>query len=268
MRILKSFVFVCLVSAPFVTTAADRTVVGSGAMEQDSWSGAIGGMPVEVVNRFGDVRLLRGGADDQLDVAAVIQQLAIDGSKLALDVTTTDDAVTVTVTRYDYQGHPVSEAPRGDRARADLAVTVPDGASMTVETIAGRVISQGVHGSLDLRTDRGAVQISEHSGSVDASSSSGAIEVSLGPGATDAGQTLTTATGPISVSTPDNNDLEVTMSTSGSFITDYSITVKHHDGEQPNKTATAVIGAGGTAVTMTSGTGDLALHRARAGSPR
>jgi DUF4097 and DUF4098 domain-containing protein YvlB len=179
-----------------------------------------------------------------------------------------NDFMTVTVVRLDYKGNPVSEVPRGDRARADLALTVPDGSTMTIETVAGRIVSQGVHSDIDLRTDRGTIQVSKHSGVVTASSNSGAIEVNLEAGTAGAGLTLSSVTGPITVSTPDTSDLEVAMSTSGSFITDYSLTVRHRDGEQPDKTATAVIGAGGTVVTMTSGTGDLALRRVGAGAPK
>ncbi len=119
-----------------------------------------------------------------------------------------------------------------------------------------------------LLMDRGTIQVSKHSGVIAASSNGGAIEVNLEFGTTAAGLTLSSVTGPITVSTPDTSDLEVAMSTSGSFITDYSLTVRYRNGEQPNKTATAIIGTGGAVVTMTSGTGDLALRRVGAGAPK
>jgi hypothetical protein len=248
--------------------ASDRTVVGSGAMEQDSWSGPTGGLPIRVVNPFGDIRLRHGEADQQLEVAAVLQQLAVDGARLSLDVDVSGDAVEVSIIRYDYQGNPVTEVPRGDLARADLAVMVPDGGTVQAETTAGLLECRGVRADLDLRTDRGTIQAAGNRGAITAHSNSGAMEITLEPGATRAAQTLTSDTGEIVVLTPPSNDIDVTMTTSGSFTTDFSLEVEHRDGTEPDKIATATIGEGGAALNMSSRRGDLTLHRVTPADPR
>ncbi len=246
---------------PTIAAAADRTVVGSGAMEQESWSGPTGGLPIRVINRFGDVRLRDGGSDGELEVAAVLQQLAIDGAKLALDVDVSDNAVEVSIIRYDSLGNPVTEVPRGDLARADLAVMVPRGATVHAETTAGLLECRGVRTDVELHTNRGAIRVGETRGAVSATTMSGTVEVTLVADATGAEQKLSSTTGSITVFTPATNSLDVTMATSGTFVTDYSLRVEYDDASEPNKTARATVGTGGALLSMTSRRGDLALRR-------
>jgi hypothetical protein len=261
MRLHSALVAALLALTTTAAAQSGRMVVGSGAMERDAWSGPTGGLPVHVVNRFGDVRLRHGGSEEQLEVAAVIQQLAIDGSKLALDIAVTEDAVEVSVVRIDYEGNRTTEIPNGDLAHADLAVMVPDGAPVRAETIAGLLESRGVRTDVELRTDRGAIRVGETRGAVSATTGSGSVEVTLVANATGAEQTLRSTTGSITVFTPATNSLDVTMATSGSFITDYSLRVEYDDASEPNKTARATVGKGGAPLSMTSRRGDLALRR-------
>ena len=111
---------------------------GSDAMVQDSWSGPISpGSVVRIHNPYGNIRLRHGGSDNNLEVAAILRQLSIDGSKLVLEVEITDDSAEVTIVRYDIAGNPAPLVPRGDKARADLAVLVPEGATTRAENTTG-----------------------------------------------------------------------------------------------------------------------------------
>jgi hypothetical protein len=235
---------------------------GPQTMIHDSWSGPIvPGSTIRVENGFGDVRLRHGGSQASLEVAAILQQLSIDGSKLALSVEIGDDATVVTVVRSDHEGKPASPAPRGDRARADLAIMIPKGFATRVETTGHLIESRGVRADIDLHTTNGTIRVAGHHGRITAHSEGGSMEITLLSSATQEAQKLSSTTGPITVFTPATSDLDVTMATSGAFITDFSLTVAHRDDEEPNKRATTTIGKGGAALTMASKRGDLALRR-------
>lgn len=249
-------------TAPILAETPDQRMrVGSGAVERDSWTGSTGGLPVRVVNHHGDVRLRHGGTEGNLEAAAVLQQLDVDGSKLALDVTVTDDALVVSILRYDLEGALITQPSRTQLARADLAVLVPTGAPVRAETTFGLIEARGVETDVDLETLNGTIRVAKTKGAVTASSRLGAVEVTLEADATKKPQRLTTETGPVTVFTPPDNDLDVTMKTSGAFITDFSLHVEHNEHEEPDKTATATVGEGGAPLVLASKQGDLGLRR-------
>ncbi len=235
---------------------------GPQALDRDSWSGPIApGSSIRVDNLFGDVRLRHGGSDGNLEVAAVLQQLSIDGAKLVLEVSISGDAAVVSVVRYDSEGNPTPMKPRDDKARADLAVMVPEGFPIRVETSRGLIETRGVRTDMDLNSTAGTIRVAQHHGRITAHTEGGAMEITLLASTTSETQEFSSTTGPITVFTPATNDLNVTMATSGSFVTDFSLKVERHDTEEPDKIATATVGRGGAALTMTSKRGDLALRR-------
>ncbi|NJK42463.1 MAG: hypothetical protein HC937_01605, partial [Aquincola sp.] len=68
------------------------------------------------------------------------------------------------------------------------------------------------------------------------------IEVTLEDGARPGSmQRIASRTGTVAVNVSDKLDAEVRLSTSQQFATDYSLTVRHLDGQEPNKTAVAVV---------------------------
>ena len=245
-----------------LTLAAPLFAQGPQAMARDSWSGPISsGSAVLINNPYGDIRLRHGGSEDNLEVATILQQLSIDGSKLVLEVEITDDTAEVTIVRYDIAGKPAPEVPRGDKARADLAVLVPLGATTRAETTSGLIDARGVRTDIDLHTAGGTIRVAENRGRITVHSERGVTEITLKTGVTKESQKFSSITGPITVFTSSTNDLDVTMATSGAFITDFSLAVEHHDHEEPNKVAKTVLGRGGVSLEMTSKRGDLGLRR-------
>jgi len=255
---MRALGLACLMSI----TALPVHAQGPQAMERDSWVGPINpGSTIRVDNPHGDVRLRHGGADPALEVAAVLQQIAIDGSKLVLDVSVTDNEAVISIVRLDHEGQPAHDVPRGDRARADLALMIPEGFPVHAATTAGLLEVRGVRSDVDLSTVAGTIRVAETRGRINARSDRGTVEITLVTGATFGAQRLSTVTGPITVFTAPTNDLDVSMATSGSLTTDFSLDVVHVDHREPDKTATATIGRGGHPLAMTSQRGDLALRR-------
>ena len=248
--------------ALFTLAALPLHAQGPQNMERDSWSGPIApGSSIRVENPHGDVRLRHGGSQGNLEAAAILQQLSTDGSKLVLSVEITDTEAVVSIIRYGLAGNPAPLVPRSDKARADLAIMIPEGFPIRVETNHGLIEARGVRTDIDLHTTSGTIRVAKHHGRITSHSEIGPMEITLLPSATKKTQELTSTTGPITVFTPATNNLDVAMATSGALITDFSLKVEHHDTEEPNKTATASVGGGGSLLKLTSKRGDLALRR-------
>jgi hypothetical protein len=246
-------------AASTIVAPAETDAGAEVTVERAVWVRQVGaGVPIVVDNPFGDVHLRSSGPGGVLDVSAVMQQLAVDGVRLDLDVDPTSEAVAVRIVRTVKPG---VVAPADDRSRADLAVLAPDGATVTVTTDAGAVESKGVQGGLTISTRSGPITVRQKLGMLSLRSDNGDITAFLEPGATAAPESFESVTGGITLWLRDAADANVDLATSGTITTDFSITVEHHDHAEPDKNAHTTIGAAGRSVTMTSRRGDLALRR-------
>ncbi len=230
--------------------------------QRSSWKGPIGEAGVvRVENPFGDVRLRHGGDDGEVEVAAVLQQLRSDGVHLETRVLERDGALVISVVWASKPGVEVPARPEGDRSRADLAVLVPSGSKIVVEAPDGLVESRGVHCDADFRTRTGNIRVHRHFGAVSASSESGSIEAVLLRGETDKTQVFESLTGSIEIWVAADADHRVTLTTSGSITTDFTLEISHRDDHEPDKVGRAVLGGGGPEIQQISRRGSLALRR-------
>ena len=246
------------------STGATDTGAGRGAdpVERTSWRGDVTAASlIEVSNPFGDLRLRFGGPGRTVEVAAALQQLDPAGSRLELVVEEKADPATVRVVRTAAASGPPPTGPRVDRSRADMVVLVPAGITVKARTDRGLLESVGLESDVDLESASGEIRVRSTSGRVTAHNERGEISAMLVSGATEAPQRLSTVTGPIEVWVSDGSALDVTMATSGRLISDFSTQVEHHDQEEPDKVATAKVGAGGHLLELRSQRGDVCLRR-------
>jgi len=254
---MKPVMIPALLALTVVTAAAE----GPEKLERDSWRGPVApGTVIRIDNPFGDLRIRHGGAEDILEVAAVMQQLATNGSRLELVVDQTDTVAEIRVVRRAADEE-TSAADPADRSRADLAVLIPAGHPVIADTKAGLIEARGVRSDLDLTSVAGQIRVAEIHGAVDATTDRGAMEISLRPDVTKREQRLTSITGPITVFVSPEANLDVELATSGLLTTDFTIVVDHDEHAEPDKHAAAVIGQGGRRLVVTSKRGDLTLRR-------
>ncbi|WP_167285194.1 DUF4097 family beta strand repeat-containing protein [Marilutibacter alkalisoli] len=115
---------------------------------------------------------------------------------------------------------------------------------------------------MDLVSTAGNIAARGTVGTIQAETGEGSIEISFADTApAGSRQRLATRTGSIVVGVTDQLDARVRMATSAMFSSDYSIQVERHDGEEPNKTAHAVIGTPNADVLLESRRGEIRLQR-------
>ena len=194
------------------------------------------GQAIQVDNPYGSVYLRFGGYEHQLDIRSTVQQP--DGAAV----------ITFLPMARDGRFNVAPLLPEGvvlaEGQRIDLVLYVPQAHPVTVRTAAGVIESRGVKSDIDLTTDSGEIAVRGTDGTVQARTGDGRIEVTLEdrarPGSV---QRIVSRTGTVTLNVSDKLDAEVRLSTSHQFSTDYSLAVEHRDGQEPNKVATAVVGA-------------------------
>jgi hypothetical protein len=193
------------------------------------------GQPIEVDNPHGSIYLRFGGYEHQLDIRATIQQPET-AAKFAFEPGARDGRFAVA------PGLPQGVA-LAEGQRIDLVLYVPKGHAVRARTAFGMAESRGLKSDIDLTTDSGEIAVRGTDGTVQARSAEGRIEVTLEDGARPGSeQRIASRTGSVAVNVSDGLNAEVRMSTSQQFATDYSLTVEHLDGQEPNKRAVALVG--------------------------
>ncbi len=218
------------------------------------------GRPIRIVNPFGDVRLRHGGDKGVIEVAAVIQHLEKRGW-LALEFDQSGDTVGISAIRKSKATLDSGDSePESDKARCDLAVLVPSGSDVYVETTGGLVEARGVRVNLDLNTKDGPIVARKNRGAIQAHSVHGDITVLLEENITDQDQTMQSVTGDISILVSPHEKMTVEMATSEDLITHFSIQVTPLAGQEPNKRGISDINGGGKRLSLFSKRGDAALR--------
>lgn len=228
--------------APHARAQDGSTPVQEGAeaqmaepIRQDQSFKLAEGVPIAVVNPYGSVFMRFGGYEHQLDIRSTIQQP--EGAA------TFGFAPAVRDGRFVVAPTLPAGVALAQGQRIDLVLYVPQGHALSVDAAIGDIEARGLRSDIDLKTGPGRIQVIGTQGTVQAQSDEGRIEVSLQDGARAGSlQRFTSRTGSVTLNVGDRLDAEVTLSTSHQFATDYSLTVRHLDGQEPNKTATAIVG--------------------------
>lgn len=197
------------------------------------------GQSIEVDNPHGSVYIRFGGYEDQLDIRATIQQPEGVSTQFVFAPGERDGRFVVAPRLPD--GVALAEAQR-----IDLVLYVPKGHAVRARTGMGGIESRGAKSDLDLATVSGEIAVRGTDGTVQAQTDDGRIEVTFEDGARPGSmQRLASRTGLVIANVSDKLNVEAQLSTSQQFATDYSLTVEHLDGQEPNKRAVAVVGSPG-----------------------
>jgi hypothetical protein len=248
-----------------ITAVADERLEpisdSDSSIERISWVGHVGmDRTIRVENPFGDVRLRFGGWKGDLEIAGVLQQLASSSARIDVEIADTEHTLVVRSVTTNKVGDPI-DRPAGDRSRVDLAVLVPAGSAIEVDTEGGLIEVEGLRSGVHAETISGRVIVNELHGGFSARTDSGDVLVTLLPNATESDQRIVTSTGDVTVFCPSTSSFAFTMATSGTLTTDFSLAIEHLDGQEPDKLATGVIGTGGRRLELASKRGALALRR-------
>jgi hypothetical protein len=194
------------------------------------------GQAIHIDNPYGSVYLRFGGYEDQLDIRSTVQQPE-GAAAIAFEPAAGDG-------RFNIAPNLPQGVALAEGQRIDLVLYVPKDHPVTARSTSGLIESRGLKSDIDLGTEAGDIAVRGTEGTVQARTVDGKIEVTLEGGARPGSlQRLSSRTGNIAVIVSDKLDAEVVLSTSQQFATDYSLNVEHRDGREPNKIATARVGA-------------------------
>lgn len=215
------------------------------------------GLPLQVDNPYGDVRLRFGGYQHQVEVHGVLQQPA---GAAAIHIEPNQDSQA-----WRLAPRLPSGAILAAGQRLDLVLFVAEGHAVDVQTENGLIEARGIKADLSARSRAGDIAVRGVSGAVQLETEQGRIEVALEQAPIGSQQSLRTRTGTITVGAADNLNARVTLATSAAFATEYSLQVQHLSGQEPNKHAQAVVGEPLADLQIDSLRGEIRLLRRAAG---
>jgi hypothetical protein len=256
-----------LAGAPAMASAQDAATAAQQSVEQEIPEPIrmdIGyklkeGQPIEVDNPYGSVYMRFGGYEHQFDLHITLQQPE-GAAKFALEPQSRDGRFAISPRLPD--GVALAEGQR-----IDLVLYVPKGHAAKIRTTTGMIESRGLKSDIDMASESGEIAVRGTDGTVQAQTLDGKIEVTLEDGARAGSiQRLASRTGEVIVHVSDKLNVEARMSTSEMIATDYSLTIEHLDGQEPNKRAVALVGVPGqgkdkAVLELESLGGEVRLHR-------
>jgi hypothetical protein len=198
-----------------------------------------------------------------VEVLATLQHLDPDRPEAEVQLSRSasglDVLVAIPATKESDGNATTHAADRHDRV--DLVVFVPMGAVLDAQTTGDTIEAKGLKGELIASSSSGDIRIRSIEGRVRAKTARGRISASLETGVTDEPQELTTETGEIEAYLWEDAEMLVTIATSGEISTDFSLEIEHRRYEEPGKRAVALVGQGGSKLTLRSKRGAIRLLR-------
>lgn len=208
--------------------------------------------PVRIDNPYGDVRVRFGGYASTLEWRTVAQNGAA-AQKIAVNG---DAGDTYTISARLPPG-----AVLASGQRVEITAYVPQGHDLEIVTELGLIEVRGLQGNLKARSSDGSISFRGIAGLVDVETGAGMVEGQLDPAPTGSRQRIVTSTGNILLGIVDGLNARLAMASSGVFATEFSVEITPQPGQEPNKSATAVIGKPESDIEVASKRGEIRLLR-------
>jgi len=252
-----------------IAAAFATAVLVSGANAQDTWTW-------DAALRPGQTLEIKG-VNGSIEATGTRGRAAVEATRTGRR-DDPDDVEIVVVRRHDgYTICAVYPTPRRARqpnecapddggrnnindndVRVDFVVRVPEGVNLIARTVNGPVTATRLTGEVRGHTVNGSVRVST-TGVARASTVNGSIDVDLGSAVWNDLLELETVNGSVTVSLPDDIDVDVNASTvTGSITTDFPLTVRGRFGP---KRLSGRIGNGGRELSLGTVNGDIELRK-------
>lgn len=239
--------------APSATPVAEASAMPEGTIERTVDTHELAAkQPIRIDNPYGDVRVRFGGYESTLEWRTVAQN-GDAADKIAVNGSSADSFL---ISARLPQG--VTLAPG---QRIEITAYVPVGHDLEVITERGLIEVRGLKGSLKARSVAGNIVFRGIEGLVDVETGAGNIEGQLDPVPAGSRQRIATSTGNILLGLVEGLNAQLAMASSGVFATEFSVKIDPQPGQEPNKSAVAVIGKPESNVEVVSKRGEIRLLR-------
>ena len=208
--------------------------------------------PIRIDNPYGDVRIRFGGYESTLEWRTVAQNAAAT-HKIAVSG---DSQTNFVVSARLPEG--IALAPD---QRIEITAYVPQGHDLEILTEHGLIEVRGVQANVRARSATGNIAFRGIVGLIDVETGGGNIEGQINPAAAGSRQRVSATTGNIVLGLVEGLNATLDMATSGVFATEFSVDIVPQPGQEPNKTARAVIGKPESNIEVVSKRGEIRLLR-------
>lgn len=207
---------------------------------------------VLIDNPYGDVRVRFGGYESLLEWRTVAQNGAA-AHKIAVNGTAGDS--------YVVRARLPDGVTLATAQRVDITVYVPKDHDVEVVTERGLIEARGLQSNLKARSAGGDITFRGIKGLIDVETGSGLVEGQINAAPGNSQQRVATTTGNIILGLVEDLNATLNLATSGVFATEFSLRIDPQTGQEPNKSALAVIGKPESNIEVVSKRGEIRLLR-------
>jgi hypothetical protein len=214
---------------------------------------------LSIDNPHGEIRV-RVGAPGEVGIVAVLQRIGVDGVAPTIGHATKGDAVSVEV-QHPLGAPPVDLASgRADhaRGRADLAVFVPPGIALDLQTLDGRIQVRRAGGDVSARSIGGIVDVSA-AGALRLRSERARVVARQESGHWTGESRVESDSGAILVAVPTFGDVDLEVDSGGAISVDPGLAITVQVAADGRSSARTRFGAGGQQLYVHSERGSVHL---------
>lgn len=214
---------------------------------------------ISIANPHGEIRV-RMGAPGEVGIVAAVQRIGVDGVAPTIAHAAKGDSISVEV-QHPLGPPPVDPASgRADhaRGRADLAVFVPPGLALDLQTLDGRIQVRRAGGDVSARSIGGIVDVSA-AGALRLRSERARVVARQESGSWTGESRIESGSGAILVALPAFGDIDVAVDAGGTLSVDPGLPIAVQVGTDGRSRAQARFGAGGQRLLVASDSGSVHL---------
>jgi hypothetical protein len=214
---------------------------------------------LSIANPHGEIRV-RMGAPGEIGIVAAVQRIGVDGVAPTIAHAAKGDGISVEVQ------HPLGPPPVDPasgladhgRGRIDLAVFVPPGLALDLQTLDGRIQVRRAGGDVSARSIGGIVDVSA-AGALRLRSERARVVARQESGRWSGESRIESGSGAILVALPAFGDIDVDVDAGGTLSVDPGLPIAVEVGADGRSRARARFGAGGQRLQVASDSGSVHL---------
>jgi|GEM_PF-5859985 len=229
-------------------------------LNKTNWKDNVPQKNIVIKNPYGEVRIRHSDTSNIVEYNAIFQQLHPQ-EQLKIEHNSNNNTFSIVVISNANQQLKTksSKDNTSKESRVDILAYIPQDKKLLVQTDKGLIEAKGLKTNTKLESKSGQISVRKHTGHISTHNEIGETSLILeDQGIQD--QKFSSVYGNISALINESSDFEISASTSGDIISDFSTQISKQRNKEPNKTAIISLNKAKSKVVFYSKRGELAIR--------
>ena len=241
----------------FLTSA----VQADDFLNKTNWKDHVTERKIVITNPYGEVRVRHSDNKNVIEYNAIFKKFHPQ-KKLTIQHSNDNNTFSIIVktnTDKNIKTKNTKDNLVKNNSRVDILVYIPQEKDLLIQTNKGLIEAKGLKTNTKLESKSGQISVRKHTGHISTHNETGETSLILeDQGIQD--QKFSSVYGNISALINESSDFEISASTSGDIISDFSTKISKQRNKEPNKTAIISLNKAKSKVVFYSKRGELAIR--------